>query len=390
MVKIEPKRIRVCMLTFDFPPTPGGIANHVYELSKALVKKGVEVHVVVPSWLRKEKMRDVVDGINVHRVHANAWLKHRNPFLTLKLAHKLNQVIRKYGIQVVHNHSYFYGTFVMWFSRRERTLLTNHEGGFLEFFESRLLRRVLHLLLKRYDFVIAPSEELRVKAEWCGFPAEKTLFITNGVDDKRFSPEVAGNEIRMKYGINETEILVLCPRRLEPKNGVEFFVKAAPLVFQKNPSIKFMVVGGGFPNERKRFEEFIAQEGLEKKVLFTGNIDNKEMPAFYAASDMVILPSLMEATSLSGLEAMATGKPLIGTRVGGIPFLIDDGVTGILIPSANTRAICNAILKLSEDESLMRKLGTAGRRKVEEKLSWDKIAHSTLAVYSNVLKMKKG
>jgi glycosyltransferase involved in cell wall biosynthesis len=378
--------LKICMVTFDFPPIPGGIANHVYELSRCLRRDGGEIHVLMPRWSRSEKENEIIAGIQIHRVYGNAFFKCRNPFFILRMQLKLKQLIKRFNFDIIHNHSFFYGGFVVYPFRKRAVVLTNHESGFLEFVDSWLLSRMLYVLMRPYRFIIAPSEELRAKTTWFGFPGGRTKFITNGVDEVRFSPSISGKFLRDKYGIKNDDLLVLCPRRLEPKNGVEFFIKSAPLLFNKAGNIKFMVVGGGFPEERARFESFIENAGFKDRVIFTGTIDNKKMPKVYAAADLVILPSLMEATSLSGLEAMATGKPLIGTKVGGIPYLIEDKRTGILIPPKNSRAISEAIYHLSSSSNARKTMGAAARKKVLESFSWSKVAKMTREVYDKVLK----
>jgi glycosyltransferase involved in cell wall biosynthesis len=129
--------------------------------------------------------------------------------------------------------------------------------------------------------------------------------------------------------------------------------------------------------------------GLREKVKFTGNVPNSTMPRFYAASDVAVLPSLMEATSISGLEAMSAGLPLIGTNIGGIPEIIEHERSGILIEPRSAEQLAAQIVRLLTDGNERRRLGAAARARVEEHFSWDVIAGRTVEVYRKVL-VKRG
>jgi glycosyltransferase involved in cell wall biosynthesis len=125
--------------------------------------------------------------------------------------------------------------------------------------------------------------------------------------------------------------------------------------------------------------------GMQERTLFLGAVANADMPDIYRAADISVLPSLAEATSIAGLEAMACAVPLVGTRVGGIPTILQDGVTGLLIPPRDADALAAAIGRLARDVGLRRNLGAAARQSVELSFSWPRIAARTLAVYEGVL-----
>jgi glycosyltransferase involved in cell wall biosynthesis len=176
---------------------------------------------------------------------------------------------------------------------------------------------------------------------------------------------------------------------LEPKNGVEFFIRSIPIVRERFPNAQFLVAGGGFPEERARFEDMLRAFGQQKGVVFSGNVSNTVMPKFYALATIAVLPSLMEATSIAGLEAMACGLPLIGTTVGGIPEIISDGDSGLLVEPRDERALAGAMLRLLEDQSLRTSLGREARRRVETEFAWSEIARRTCEVYDRVLAGRK-
>jgi glycosyltransferase involved in cell wall biosynthesis len=376
------------MLTHDFPPQPGGIANHVYEISKRLVRQGHEVFVIKQKVSKKEQDCYAVDGIRVYSVSELPMIRIRNPYSFVKMTLKIREIIRDKRIDLIHTHGFFYECIMTKFAKKVPIVFTNHESGFLEMAARKRYRNLISYVLNHVDFLIGPSEEL-ARIPWqFGVRPELTRFIPNGVDTKRFNSRINGKEIRKKYHFADDDIVIICARRLEPKNGVEFLIKAVPLIARCNPMVRLLIVGGGFPEERKRFEDFILRLGLKDKVTFSGSIDYSFMPQYYAAADMAILPSLMEATSLAGLEAMATGLPLIGTDVGGIPFIIEDKKTGIIIPPRDVDAIAKSIMMLAKNKSLRDKLGRNARKKVEKQFSWDIITDELVKIYYDVVTAK--
>ena len=124
-------------------------------------------------------------------------------------------------------------------------------------------------------------------------------------------------------------------------------------------------------------DRIFAELGIAEQVRFLGSVPNADMPEIYSGADLAVLPSLMEATSIAGLEAMACGLSLVGTDVGGIPDLISDGVTGSLVPAARPDALGAAIRKLVETPERRRTFGAAARQKAVSEFSWHRIAERT-------------
>lgn len=378
--------MNICIMCQDFPPLIGGITAHVYELSKALVKQGNEVHAIVPRYPYNLKWEENLDGIHVHRVfQIRKRFLSGNLYIPFAIA-KLRHVIKNYDIDVVHYHSSYPESIVTKYIKDVPVIFTAHESGFLEMASKEQFKNKMKNRLSHPDIIIGPSQELAHVPTKFGVTENKTVFISNGVDIDKFSPGIKGNRIREKYKIKDHEVIVLCPRRLAPKNGVIYLVKAIPQIIAINENIKFMIVGeGGFKKERTEMEDLLTDISLRNKVIFTGDIPNHEMPEFFAASDIVVLPSLMEATSIAGLEAMASSKPLIGTTVGGIPHIIEDNVTGILVPPRNSEALASSILFLVQNEDQREFMGLNARKKAEAEFSWDIIAKKTLQVYERLL-----
>ena len=192
-------------------------------------------------------------------------------------------------------------------------VFTNHTSGYLRRFtkgaraKRRLAKRLAHV-----RHVLAPSEELCEATGAVGYAGPVT-FIPNGVDTDRFKP--ADSPLRATWGVSEQEVVVLLARRLVDKNGVVVFAEAVAAL--KGLPVHLVFARDG--PERAKAEGILGANGMAERSQLLGNVRNEDMPDIYNAADISVLPSFMEATSITGLESMACGLPLVGTRVGGHP-----------------------------------------------------------------------
>jgi len=375
--------MKILFLTSDFLPNIGGMATHAHELARALVRNGNEVHLVNPVYGSGKRRIEEIDGIIVHRLYFPLKVpKLKHMLYILGVRKYLIKLLAKEGFDVLHFHDLTPNCWTTkFFVSKLPVVWTNHTSNYLEYYETTKGRKRIRKYLGHINAVIGPSKELAEKSEAIGLPPEAIFYIPNGVDAKKFSPGVQFGNLPERCGIDPSRPVVICPRRLEPKNGVEYFIRSVPRVLEKFPEAQFLIVGGGFPEERERFEKMLTEWGCRRSVVFTGNVPNTDMPAYYSMADIAVLPSLMEATSISGLEAMASGLPLVGTRVGGIPEIVIDGETGILVEPRNHEALAEAILNLFADLEFREQLGRNARHRVETTFSWIRIAGQTVDVY---------
>lgn len=361
------------MMSQYYPPKVGGLDNHVYELSKALVRLRHEVHVVTCSteW---ENSHELVDGVHIHRLGFRLRIHKLRWWLFIWDCHRyLQRLINEYDIELIHVHGHeFDADRVRFFKGKIPIIFTNHSSGYLMEYETEEGRKKLKKRLSFFDFIVAPSEELRQKSEILINPTS-TAYIPNGVDTSKFVAPKDKTAIRKVLGLAVEELIFLCPRRLAPKNGVKYFVESARYL-NSDLKLTYVVVGGGFPDERKKLEEIVKGNCSDDKITFVGTIPNEQMQLYMQASDVVVLPSLMEATSVAGLEAMSTGLPLIGTNVGGIPAIIANGCNGIIVEPKQPKELAEAVIKLATSEALRRKMGEYGRDRAEKEFDWKIIA----------------
>jgi len=377
------------MFSASFPPEVGGIQAHLANLAPALVAQGHRVKIVTVRREKSQPVRDEYAGLDVLRVPQLKLPKlQTTQYLALSTALLIAQRMRGQA-DVVHYHTYWPDAFTAFVVNKfVPTVYTAHESRFLIMAEQDKFQRRLRLALRPFQTVIAPSTELLTVARQFGVRADKSVFIPNAVDSNKFSPDVNRGTVRTRYRIPNDRIMILCPRRLVPKNGVKFLIESLTFLRPQLNQLSVLIVGDG--PERENLEERVVELGLQDSVIFAGSQSNDDLPAFYADADFVAIPSLMEATSIAGLEAMACARAVVATEVGGLPEIIDDGVTGLLVPPRDPEALSAAIMRLIENSELRRHLGQAARARVEREFTWEHVARETARAYEQAITSWQG
>ena len=365
--------LRILLVTSEFPPDVGGIGSHVAELARGLVSEIDRVTVVRPQRIGSKLPRKDMQAFEVDRPR----LIKGEPFYGLMLHRWLAREHRHAPFDLVHVH----GVRPLSATRglSAPTVFTNHSSGFLARLRASPKRQKrTAALMQHVASLIAPSDELVEAARTLGYRGPATM-IANGVDPNRFGP--GPSPIRSRLGIGADETIILLARRLVEKNGVTWFAKAlGPL---KDRAFRVVVAGEGA--ERAGMEAILSENGMLDRTIFLGSVANTAMPDLYRAADLSVLPSLAEATSIAGLEAMACALPLVGTNVGGIPTIIEDKTTGFLVPPREPEAMAVALGLLISDADLRRRMGAAARAKVEREFTWPVIVRKTVDVYRTTL-----
>jgi len=300
-------------------------------------------------------------------------------------------------IDFIHVHLTSIGLIVSILNRRLRgkMVYTCHLGEWeLSGRKLSLFERV-HLfldpfLMRRVHKVIALNDSARERfVSKSRISADKIVVVHNGVDTDFFRPYTdTGESTRKKYGL-EGKLALLFVGRMARIKGVEHLVKAANMLVNDfgYGNVVFLLVGPfSFdatekPINKEEMLGYIKRHQLDRNIVLTGSLRLEEVRALYAASDIFVLPSLAEGDPLVTLEAMASGKPVIGTRVGGIPHHIRDGWNGFLIDPANEQQLASRIKYLIDNPEERKSMGENSRKYAEEKFDWEKVAERLLEVY---------
>lgn len=372
------------------------------ELAKRYIERGHEVHVIG----KREKNQlpyEKVNGIVMHRVNVPSFPGAETllPIFAKKILQELDgyvdifdlhdfhgfglrKIIKKpYVVQIPSTLTESVDKLksVPWRDSSFRSLISRY------FFGPYVLVKAQSYACEGAKMIIAICENTknRIVRDY-KVNEEKITVIPAGVDINQFNPNNSGKIWRDKLSICDEKIILYVGVFTYLK-GIDFMIHASKKVIDAHKNAIVVVLAGkGTKAEEERLYRIITSLGLENKVIFTGWVGYEDLPYLYAASDILVHPSLVEGTPLVILEAMATGKPVIATKVGGVPDMIADGVDGFIIEEKNAGQIAEKVLVLIEDEMLCKKFGENARKKIEEKFDWDLIAKRILNVYGEVIR----
>jgi len=242
-----------------------------------------------------------------------------------------------------------------------------------------LLDRFLASLSTR---IIVVSEAVNRRFIWMQNRRDGVKTIYNGIDLERFSPVLSGEGIRREFGLDSDTPLVGTVGRLDWYKGHDYFLMAARKVIDKFPNCHFMIVGEG--QKRKELEDLTKKLNLKNNITFTG--DRKDIAEILASFDLFVLSSVSEGLGRSVIEAMAMRKAVVATNVGGIPEVVRDRESGIVVPAKNVGALAEAIIDLVENNDKTLEMGLSGRRIVKEKFDIKANVEKTQELYKDILK----
>jgi sugar transferase (PEP-CTERM/EpsH1 system associated) len=250
-----------------------------------------------------------------------------------------------------------------------------------------LLRRAARPFIHRY---IAVSRDL---ASWLattvGVARERVSQIYSGVDAQRFHvpaegvrADLAGHALDRKVVIGSVGRMVAVK---DYPTLARAFIRACEICPAGRDRMFLAIAGDG--ESRSECQDLVAAAGLASQAWFPGS--REDVPEFMRSLDVFVLPSLGEGVSNTVLEAMASGLPVVATRVGGNPELVEDGITGALVPAGDVEAMARALLRYADDTGLRRQHGAAARSRIESAFSLDRMVAGYLDVYEVVLRMRR-
>jgi glycosyltransferase involved in cell wall biosynthesis len=219
-----------------------------------------------------------------------------------------------------------------------------------------------------------------------GAPLDKFDMIIYGTDPAALRPDAAGvAELRRQWAIDDATVAVLCVGRMVYKKGFDVLIRALAEDALRGRQVVGIMVGNG--DEKADWEALAAQLGVGELLRWVGAVPKTEIGRYYNAADLLAMPSVSrpaDGLNVCVLDAMSCGKPVIGTPVAGNPLAVLDGVTGLLTPEGDAPALAAAVARLADDPALRRRMGAAGRRRIEEELGWPHLARRYLGHFEKM------
>ena len=221
-----------------------------------------------------------------------------------------------------------------------------------------------------------------LKSHFEKYGVKNIVVIPNGVNQEDFKPDINKKITRKNLGL-DTENLIVCISRLEPKNGTEDLIRAVEILKRSTDNFKIVIIGSG--SQKKNLEKMVDELNLKDFVIFLGDLPHGVIPKYLACADIFIRPSLAEGFGIVFIEAMACEVPVIGTPVGGIVDFIKDGETGLFCEPSNPKSVAEKIEILIKNKGLKDGLVRNAKQMVGEIYNWDKIVLGIKGVYKKLI-----
>jgi glycosyltransferase involved in cell wall biosynthesis len=388
----------ICSYALSKKKVIGGIETHTDGLSRHLSKHdGIELYVITFGDGNKQFKKA---NLNIYVISKALY-----PFSIPAGALRLRKIIQKINPAIIHvQGTHFpYSVIAAFFQRKYLTVLTVH-GIMAKEIEFRrrisILKNSVFLLFERYAVlkvqnIIAVS--LHVKNVISDMTRSEIHVIPNGIDFEaiqNIQPRKSLVHV-IPNGIDFEAIQNIQPRKslvhpcilfigeLVKVKGVDLLIHAIPIIKKSFPNVRVLIGGAG--PQAKELKNNVKELNVEETVEFLGFVSGDEKYSYYKSADLCVFPSLYETFGIVCLEAMASGKPVVASNVGGIPFVVEEGKTGLLFESGNIEDLAKKVITLLQDKELREKMGEAGRERAKE-FTWNKIAEQTVEVYKGIIK----
>ena len=378
--------MKVCLVNSFYPPWIGGAETYVSSLARGLEGLGDRVTVYCAS-NPLPPGEAFEDGVRVRRMRAPLRL-----YGTPIAISPLNLFREDYDVIHCNFPSPYLAALFSWFGkvRGIPTVLTWH-NDLPKVTSAAGLLVTTHNLLSRYYLthyrrIIATTEVYSKTSYILRQYSSKVRVVPNGVDTERFSPAVGGDVVRRQHGLDGRKVVVFVGALTQwhAYKGLDSLLRAVKRASAGRDDLRLLVVGSGpmLPT----YVRMAGDMGLGETVVFAGRASESTLPQYYAAGDMTVLPSRdrSEGFGLVLLEAMASGRAVIGTETGGIGEIVKGGQNGLLVRPGDDGGLGEAIVKLADDDALRARMGRTGRAFAEQH-TWKKSVEMTRRIYQEAV-----
>lgn len=376
---------KVIIFSTAYLPLIGGAEIAVKELTDRM--PDYEFDLITARLERKLRAREKIGRVNIYRV---GWGSKFDKFLLPALGFGQALFLDKsadYRIifSLMASQASVAASFFKIFKPEKKLILNLQEGDEeehlkryvfnIDFLYNFLIKPWHRLVFKKADLVIAISEYLKKRSMESGVKCPVEI-APNGVETKKYELAVKDQSVRKSLGLKESERILITTSRLVKKNAVGDIIKSLsylPL------DVKLLILGDG--PDRLELERLAEEWNLRKRVFFLGFVNQNDLPKYLLAADIFVRPSLSEGLGISFLEAMAAGRPVIATPVGGIPDFLKDQETGLFCEVNNPVDLAEKVKILLENNELRLKIISQAKKLIKEKYDWDIIAEKVSELF---------
>lgn len=345
-----------------------------------------------------------IDGIQVHRIFTRdryrlrqlpVFGRYMRPMQQLAYSAAVNRLLRQVYVRDpfdivefadVNAEGYFYAQapkspFVIR-CHTPTFVLARYYGNNEISYDTRITSACEKYTIRHAHALSAPSRDMaQTAADTCAIPVERFTVIPNALQIDEISEPISVSP--------NHSVTILHVGRLERAKGVVTLTHAIPQVLSQIPDTRFVFIGDDLPttrggSQRAELEHYLEKANALSHVKFVTNADHAMLMEYYRRADVCVVPSMLyESFSYTCAQAMAAGKPVVASRIGGIPETVDDGKSGILVLPGDVNALAEALVRLARDTSLREQMGRAGRAKASREFDAAEVAEQTLDLYAD-------
>lgn len=408
--------MKICLLTHTYPRFPNDTAAPFVEsTAETLQKQGVDVTVLTPD--TPMFARTPTDhGVNLQTYryffprslqqlgYSNTLINDCQikkyvyllaPFMFFLGIFHLFRLHRKHGFDLIHAFwllpNGFIGAIISKFCKVPLMVALRGSDIFISK-QNPVFCAMARWTLRQASMVTSVTPAFFPDLEAFGVPTEKRRLIPNGSHPRLFPapPPAQLLALRQQLSIPENDMVVFALGRIVLKKGFDILIRALPLIKEKVPHVTVVIGGDG--TDLDRLKTMVKELGISASVRFTGTINRADVPAYFHLCDVFTLPAVFDPKgNVDGcpnviLEAMACGKPVVASNISGIPLVVKEGQTGLLVEERNSAELAAALVVLLTDTAKREKFGRAGRQRILNELTWDKVIEQFKDVYQHSVK----
>jgi glycosyltransferase involved in cell wall biosynthesis len=374
----------------------GGPAIHVSNLAAGLETRGYHTTLVAGSLARGEdSMAFVAERLGVSVVNVPEMEREVAPLHDAQSIRRLREIMREERPHILHTHTAKSGAIaraaaLVAGSARPPIVVHTFHGHVLKGYfgpgRTAFFKQVERNLARSTDRLVAVSPEVRDELVEQGIaPAEKFTVIRLGIPlDERLGDETADVDYRQLYGIAEDAFVIGWVGRMTAVKDTDAVLEIVRATRERGVPAVLCMVGDG--PDRERLEQVAHDLGIARSSFFVGY--QSDVAGYYKLFDAFLLPSMNEGTPVSAIEALASGTPVVATRVGGVPDVVTDGVDGFLVEPGDTEAAAERLAELARDPTLRARMGEAGRANARQRYSVERLVDDVDRLYRELLAAK--
>jgi len=378
--------MKILILSWNFPPTVGGIETHISQLFEGLLRAGHSVEVIT-SAAPGEKVRG-----NVHRASRSSL----PGYLAFALTRGLKQC-RANRPDLIFCGSIVTSWIGLILSKWHRVPLTMIAYGSDLVYPGKLYRPVSRWLFRRMPQILAISKSTRELLLGIGVKADRIEIVPPGVSVEDFESEPMDCAEALLKRIEGRKVVLSVGRLVHRKGLVEFVDHVMPRLVESLPDVVLVITGDDAiaslvhaERIRGNIEKLVREKGLEEYVILTGTLPYRDVVKLFFRSDVFILPAVRipgdaEGFGIVFLEAALAGSPTVSTRIGGIPDAVLDGETGLLVEPGDNEGLCAAVTRMLTDQEFHARCAEAAATRARNEFSWDAITAKYVDAFRKIV-----